>query len=113
METETSSSPEKILQNYRQKLWLMILISSGIDLSIFIFETPLIISFWGASLIVDEIVEYVISSLIAGTRLKLKRGYKIFGVLPLPGLTSLSTQALIELIRSHRKPEKVLEKLQS
>lgn len=111
METEKTANSEQILSTHRRRLWLLILASAGIDMAIFFFETPVIISFFGASLILDEMVEYVISSLLAGTRLKLKRGYKIFGLLPIPGITSLSAQAIVELIRSHRKPEKVLAKL--
>ena len=87
------------------------LVSSGIDIAIFFFETPLIITFWGASLIVDEIIEYVISSLLSKNKLKLKKGYKIAGVLPIPGVTSLTLQSIIEMIRSYRKPEKILAQL--
>ena len=87
------------------------LVSSGIDIAIFTAEAPFIVAFFGASLIVDEIIEYIISSLLAKNKLKLKKGYKIAGILPIPGITSLSLQAAIEMIRSYRKPEKILAKL--
>ncbi|MEZ4825156.1 MAG: hypothetical protein R3C61_02510 [Bacteroidia bacterium] len=111
MDTTLSPDAQKTLRSHRLRLWLLILVSSGIDLAIFFFETPLIISFWGASLVLDEIVEYFISRLLAGSRIELKRWYKVFGVLPVPGITALTSQALVELIRSHRKPHKVLDRL--
>ena len=87
------------------------LLSSGIDLTIFFFEAPFLVSSFGGSLVVDEIIEFVISKLLARNKLDLKTRYKVAGVIPVPGITSLSLQAVIEMVRSYRKPEKILAKL--
>ncbi|MEZ4849871.1 MAG: hypothetical protein R3B93_14905 [Bacteroidia bacterium] len=102
---------KKQLRGYRRRLLWLILISSGIDAAMFTAEPALLIPSFGSSLVVDEIIEYIISNLLAKNKLDLKKRYKIVGILPIPGVTSLSTQALIELIRSYRKPEKILARL--
>lgn len=104
---------KKVLRQYRRRLGLLMLISSGIDIAIFTLETPLLIPFWGSSLVVDELVEFFISKLLAKNKLELKKRYKIAGLLPIPGVTSLSIQAMIEMVRTWRNPGKIIEKMQS
>ena len=65
----------------------------------------------GGSLVVDEIVEWVISRLLARNRLKLSRWYQVVGFIPIPGVTALSMQAAVAYARSRRQPEKVLAQL--
>lgn len=102
---------QKTLSAYKRRLWLLILLSAGIDSLIFFFEVPIIVTFFGASLVVDEIVEYFVSNLLAKNKMRLKKRFKIFGFLPIPGVTSLSIQAVLELWRSWRRPEKILHNL--
>ncbi|MDX2286093.1 MAG: hypothetical protein NW241_18135 [Bacteroidia bacterium] len=101
------------LQAYKRRLYWMIALSSGIDTLIFLAETPLILPFFGSSLIVDELVEYFISNLLARNKMRIKRRYRIVGILPIPGVTGLSIQCLLELRRLRRHPEEVLARLQA
>lgn len=107
----TEIDKEKKIRDYRRNLLLLILISAGIDVAIFSFELPLVLTFMGAPLIVDELVEFVISYLLGKNRLRLKKRYKIAGFIPIPGITSLALQGLMEYIKSIRNPEKVLLQL--
>ncbi len=99
------------LKAYRQRLLLLGLLSAGIDVAAFYLQAPLIIVSFGSSLIVDEMIEWVISSLIAKNKIRLKKRYKFAGLIPVPGITSLSLQAIAEMIASYRNPQKVLARL--
>ncbi|RMG68656.1 MAG: hypothetical protein D6722_11575 [Bacteroidetes bacterium] len=101
------------MRAHRRRLWLLILVSSGLDILIFLPEIPVLFSWFGSSLILDELIEYFISTAIARSRLKLHPGYKVAGLIPIPGVTALSLQAAHALIRSWRKPEKVLASLEA
>lgn len=91
-------------------MWWLIIIAVAVDVVIFAGEAITVMVPSGfLSLIVDEVVEFFVSNLIAKNKLKLKDRYKIVGLLPIPGLTSVSLQASLALIQSYRKPEKVLE----
>lgn len=90
-QTSALTEPQReTLKAFRQRLLLLGAVSAGIDILIFSFELPLIVTFLGASLIVDELIEWVISYLIAKNKMRLKKRYKIAGLIPLPGFTSLS-----------------------
>jgi hypothetical protein len=108
-----TANQRETLKAFRRRLLLLGLISAGIDIAIFSLEVPLIITFLGASLVLDELIEWVISSLIAKNKMTLKKRYKIAGLIPLPGFTSLSLQTAVELIASYRAPHKVLARLES
>ena len=112
MPSEITPAQRKTLSAYKRRLRLLILLSAGIDVLIFYFEIPLIITFFGASLLVDEIIEFFISNLLAKNKMRRKKRFKIFGFIPLPGVTALSIQAGIELWRSWRRPEKILHNLE-
>jgi len=104
---------EKLLKAYRRRLYLLMGISSGIDFFLTGAEALLLIPSWGTSILVEEMVEWVISSLLAKNKMELKNRYKIVGLIPLPGVTSLTVQALIELRKARKEPRKVLQKLES
>ncbi len=99
------------LRGFRRRLVYLALISSGIDTALFGLEIPFIGASFGSSLVVDEIVEYFISSLLARNKMKLKKRYKIVGFIPVPGLTSLTLQCIMEYIKSRRSPEDILARL--
>lgn len=106
---ELTQDQEKVLRGYRRRMWMLILLSSGIDAAIFTAEAfTLMLPTLFSSLVVDEIIEWGVSSLIAKNKLDLKKRYKIVGLLPIPGLTSVSVQALLGIIKSRRKPAEVL-----
>ena len=90
-------------KKYRQKRLLLILLSSGIDIAAFGAELPLVLPLFGMNFVVDEIVEYLISKIIAGERIQIKPAYKVAGFIPIPGVTSLSLQCAIEIFRSYQK----------
>lgn len=108
---QLTEEAQGILKSFRRRLIYLILLSSGIDALIFGLELPFIPATLGSSLIVDEIVEFLISSLIAKNRMKIKTRYKIAGFFPIPGLTALTLQCIVEYIQSHRAPEDVLARL--
>ncbi|MEO1382775.1 MAG: hypothetical protein AAFV78_06055, partial [Bacteroidota bacterium] len=86
-------------------------ISSGIDALMFIGDVVTLVGTFGLSFLLDEIIEYFLSSLIAKNKMRLKRRYRIVGLLPVPGLTSLTIQALFELRKTYKDPEEILAKL--
>jgi len=111
-EERTFTEEERdILKNYRRRLYGMIGVSSTIDIFLSVAEIIAFIPTGGSSIIVDEIVEWIISSLLAKNKMDLKMRYKIVGLLPIPGLTSLSYQAWRELRKMKKEPEEILEKM--
>lgn len=101
------------LRGFRRRLVYLMLISSGIDTALFGLEIPFIGASFGSSLVVDELVEWLISSLLAKNKMRLKNRYKLVGLIPIPGITSLTVQCLIEYFRSKRDPESVLARLRA
>ncbi|GAB4430526.1 MAG: hypothetical protein OHK0039_49200 [Bacteroidia bacterium] len=99
------------LRSFRRRLYAMMALSSGLDIALFMAEAPLLLPFFGSSLIVDEVIEWFISSMLARNRMDLHLRYKVVGLVPVPGFTSLTLQALLELRRSHRRPQEVLARL--
>ena len=110
----TSLSPESQTQirKYRLRLFGMMAISSGIDALMFIGDVVTLVGTFGLSFLLDEVIEYFLSSLIAKNKMRLKRRYRIVGLLPVPGLTSLTIQALFELRKTYKDPEEILAKLE-
>lgn len=101
---------KKILRNYKRRLYTLMGISSGIDLLLSSAEIVLAVPSFGSSIVVEELVEWFISSLLAKNKMDLKKRYKIVGLLPVPGLTSLTIQAVLELRKASREPEEILKK---
>jgi hypothetical protein len=100
---------EKELKRFRGDLWKLILLSSGIDVVISVFGIELALPTFGGSILIDELIEYMVSGLLARNKMRLKKRYKIAGFIPIPGVTSLSIQAAVELFASYRRPEKMIE----
>jgi hypothetical protein len=108
-----SPDAEQTLRAFRRRLISLALISSAIDAVIFGIEIPLIGASLGSSLVVDELVEWVISSMIARNKMDLKKRYKLAGLIPVPGVTALTIQCIIEYRQSLRAPQKILDRLQA
>ncbi len=108
-----SPEDEALLAGYRRNLYLLILVSSGIDVAATLAGGVAALPTLGGSFVVEEVVEWIISGLLAKNKLDLKKRYKIIGLLPVPGLTSLSIQCVLELRALSRRPEKILERLKA
>lgn len=105
---ELSDQDQQTLRDFRRRLIYLATISSAIDLVIFGIEIPLLGTTFGTSLIVDELVELLISSLIAKNKMELKKRYKIAGFIPVPGVTALTLQCLVEYRKALHQPEAIL-----
>jgi len=81
----------------RKALWTMIFLSSGIDIVMKIFELELLLPTLGTDIIIGEIIEWFVSTFLGGTKIDIKMRHKLVGLLPLPGVTSLSIQCVQEL----------------
>lgn len=110
--TELTPEEEKLIKSYKRRLYTLMGISSGIDLILSTAELALAVPSLGSSIVVEEIVEWVISSLLAKNKMDLKKRYKITGLLPVPGLTSLTIQAILELRKANRDPDEILKKFE-
>ena len=72
------------------------LVSIGLDSVLSLFEIP----FFGAlplAITAEEILELLISTLIAGNRIKLDWLDRFLGFLPIPGITAIT----VRLVRDH------------
>jgi len=108
MPTHISESDQSLLKAYRRRLLYLAGISSAIDTALFGLELPFIPATFGGSLIVEEGVEWIISSLLAKNKMELKKRYKIVGLIPIPGVTSLTLQCILAYRKSRKNPEEVL-----
>jgi hypothetical protein len=81
----------------RKGLWTMMFLSSGIDVVMKIFELQLLIPTLGSDIILGEIIEWFVSTFLGGAKIDIKMRHKLVGLLPLPGVTSLSIQCVQEL----------------
>lgn len=100
---------DRTLRQRRLELLAMFGLSAVVDASLFVAELPLDATFMGIPLVVDEILEYGISFLIGRNRLKTRWYDKVIGLLPIPGVTSITVRAATELIRSFVRPTKFME----
>lgn len=101
------------IRKRKANLWKALLLSAGIDIAMTFFEVPVIISTFGTELILDEVIEYFLSGWIAGTAIDLKRRNRLIGLLPIPGVTSLSVQCAKELWKLQKAEKRALEGLQN
>ena len=69
----------KDLSAYRRRLWGLIAISSGIDAVMFVGDLIALPFSMGSSFVVDEIIEFFLSNLLAKNKMRLKRRYKVVG----------------------------------
>jgi hypothetical protein len=84
----------------KTKFLVLALLSVGIDSILSLLEIP----FFGAlplALTAEEILELVISTVIAGNRMKLDWIDRLLGFLPIPGVTAIT----VRLIRNHFKKD--------
>jgi|GEM_PF-1129299 len=105
---EKSEQPEKEFENNdvaflkkkKAALIKMMAISSGIDLVLSIPEAATMFLTFGGSIIVEEIVETVISSVIGSTEeydVNITWWDRAKGFIPVPGITALSLRCWREL----------------
>ena len=85
----------------KTKFLVLALLSIGIDSILSLLEIP----FFGAlplALTAEEILELVISTVIAGNRMKLDWIDRLLGFLPVPGITAIT----VRLMRDYFKKTK-------
>ncbi len=109
-EADTPDSLES-LKKRKSNLIKALILSSGIDIVISAFELPFMVTFLGAPIILDEIIEYFISSWIAGSTIDLKKRNRLVGLIPIPGVTSVSVQCIRELWKLRKEEKRLLESL--
>lgn len=108
MEKEEMNSTIEILtpedqanrkEKMKRKYLMLIALSSGIDLIMTTIDLGLAIPTFGGSIILEEVLEYFISSKLASMSegIELSKRDKIIGALPIPGVTALSVHCLREL----------------
>lgn len=81
----------------RRALWTMMFLSSGIDVIMKVFELELLIPTLGSDIVIGEIIEWFVSTFLGGANIDIKTRNKLVGLLPFPGVTSLSIQCVQEL----------------
>jgi hypothetical protein len=82
---------------------ILALVSIGIDSGLSLLEIP----FFGAlplAITVEEILELVISTLIAGNRIKLDWLDRLLGFLPIPGVTAITVRLLRNYFKKDENP---------
>ncbi|MBX7243811.1 MAG: hypothetical protein K1X92_18870 [Bacteroidia bacterium] len=101
-----------VLEDIRKRksnLIKALILSSGIDIAISAFELPFMVTFLGTPIIIDEIIEYFISRWIAGSTIDLKMRNRLIGLIPIPGVTSVSYQCIKELWKLRKEEKRLLE----
>jgi len=94
------------LKKKKAALIKMIFISSGIDLAMTIPEAATMFQTFGGSIIVEELVETVISSTIGNMEdydINISWLDRAKGFIPLPGITALSLKCWRELKKVNEK----------
>ncbi len=107
---EDTNSIEYLREKKRALLKVMA-VSSGIDVALSIPEGLTLFQTLGGSVIVEEIVEYFISTTIAKYQLDtdVRMTDRVFGFIPFPGVTALSIRCYKELRKVNKKLEKLEE----
>lgn len=96
------------IRKRKSNLWKALVVSSGIDIAMSFVELATVIETLGGSIIIDEIIELLISKWVAGANIDLKNRSRIIGFIPIPGVTSISVQALKEIWKLSRKEKELL-----
>ena len=90
-------------ENKKDRDYLYILfLSIGIDLLASLVETPFVIELLGTPLVIDELMEVMISNLLAKERIKLRWYDYALGMLPIPGVTAISVYAFRNLFKKNK-----------
>jgi hypothetical protein len=98
---------------YRFQLIGLMLLSGGIDGLMWVLATWFSIPTFFTSYVVDEVIEYGISNLLAKTAIdtKVTKLDKIIGLVPIPLITSITIRCKIELFKSFNEKDKTPKKL--
>jgi hypothetical protein len=83
--------------NRRRKLIQLALLSFGIDIFTTLIELPFLVFILELAP-VKELIEQLISTLIAGTTIKLTFTDRLIGLLPIPGVTAVTVRVFRELV---------------
>ena len=102
---EPRAQSGKDLRAKRRDLWIVLILSMGIDWiasAIALLLSPL---FPIATIVIEEIIENVISNLIAkyGLKQDLSTWDNILGFIPIPGVTAITIRCVKELVHSYTK----------
>jgi hypothetical protein len=82
----------------RTKLIKLALVAIVIDVVTSLFEIPFL-AFTVGTITLEEIVEQIISSLIARNEINLTVIDRVIGMLPIPGITPVTVAVVRELIK--------------
>ncbi len=101
-EIEIRESAHTGLPTRRTLLFIMAL-SIALDYMLMSMEMPLVFVTFGFSIVVEEIIELILSTQLAkyGLENKLSRTDKIIGFIPIPGVTAIAVRCLKELIKGN------------
>ncbi len=86
-------------ENKKEFIYILF-ISVAIDLVIALGEVPFVIQLFGVPIVVDEILEAILSRILSKTKIKLKWYDYVIGALPIPGVTAISVYALRNLLKT-------------
>ena len=89
----------------RRDLWIVLILSMGIDWiasAIALLLSPI---FPVATIVIEEIIENIMSNLIAkyGLKQDLSTWDNILGFIPIPGVTAITIRCVKELVNSYTK----------
>ncbi len=94
---------EKVRLPTKRALLLMIALSVALDYMMMSVELPLVVITLGGSVVVEEIIELLLSNQLAkhGLQDKLSLTDKAIGFIPIPGVTAIAVRCIKELIKGN------------
>jgi hypothetical protein len=88
-----------LVQERKRKLIKLALVAVVVDLATTLFELPFM-AFTIGTITVEEIVEQIISTLIARNEIQLTVTDRVIGMIPIPGITPVTVRVIRELLKS-------------
>lgn len=104
---DTKAAELADIRKRKSNLWKALILSSGIDIALSFVELATLLETLGGSIIIDEAIEYFISKWVAGSNIDLKNRSRLIGFIPIPGVTSISVQALKEIWKLSRREKEL------
>ena len=87
------------IKSSKAELIKLLVVVTAIDLGLTVFDITGFIASFGMNIVVEEILELVMSGLLARNKVELTWTDKAVGLLPIPGVTALGFRAVKELIK--------------